>query len=142
MAALFPFELVLPEKLLFSGDVEAVVLSSIEGEMTIMANHAPVMAVLKPALLIINDGKGHAQRLYVRGGFADIRPNGVTVLAETAVPVDDLSVELIDADIRDAQEDLDDAKDDEARRIAFERLSQLQEARGVLIHRMAMLSKT
>jgi F-type H+-transporting ATPase subunit epsilon len=142
MATLFPFELVVPERLLFSGDVEAVILSSIEGEMTIMANHTPVMAVLKPALLTIDDGKGHAQRLFVRGGFADVRPDGVTVLAETAVPLDELNVDLIDAHIREAQEDLDDAKGEEPHRIAYERLTQLQEVRGVLIHRAAALSKT
>jgi F-type H+-transporting ATPase subunit epsilon len=95
MPALFPFELVVPERLLFSGDVEAVILSSIEGEMTVLANHAPVMAVLKPALVTIDDGKGHATRLYVRGGFADVRPDGLTVLAESAVPLDELDADLI-----------------------------------------------
>ena len=142
MTALFPFELVVPERLLFSGDVEAVILSSIEGEMTVLANHAPVMAVLKPALVTIENGKGHAQRLYVRGGFADVRPDGLTVLAESAVPLDELDASLIDAHIREAQEDLDDATTDETRRIAYEKLTQLQEVRGVLIHRMAAISQT
>jgi F-type H+-transporting ATPase subunit epsilon len=142
MAGLFPFELVIPERLLFSGDVEAVILSSVEGEMTVLPNHAPVMAVLKPGLVTIDDGNGHAKRLYVRGGFADVRPDGLTVLAETAVPLDELSADLIDAHIREAEEDVDDATTDEARRIAYERLTQLQEVRGVLIHRAAALSQT
>jgi F-type H+-transporting ATPase subunit epsilon len=142
MAGLFPFELVIPERLLFSGNVEAVILSSIEGEMTVLPNHAPVMAVLKPGLVTIDDGDGHAKRLYVRGGFADVRPDGLTVLAETAVPLDELNADLIDAHIREAEEDVDDATTDEARRIAYERLTQLQEVRGVLIHRAAALSQT
>jgi F-type H+-transporting ATPase subunit epsilon len=142
MAGLFPFELVIPERLLFSGDVEAVILSSIEGEMTVLPNHAPVMAVLKPGLVTIDDGKGHAIRLFVRGGFADVRPDGLTVLAESAVPLDELNVDLIDAHIRDAQEDLDSAEGMEARRVAFERLSQLQEVRGVLVQKTALLTQT
>jgi F-type H+-transporting ATPase subunit epsilon len=92
--------------------------------------------------MTIDDGKGHAQRLFVRGGFADVRPDRVTVLAETAVPLDELSADLIDAHIREAEEDVDDATTDEARRIAYERLTQLQEVRGVLIHRAAALSQT
>jgi hypothetical protein len=58
------------------------------------------------------------------------------------VPLDELNVDLIDAHIREAQEDLDDAKGEEAHRVAYERLTQLQEARGVLVHRAAALSQT
>ena len=142
MATPFPFELVAPERLLFSGDVDAVILSSLEGEMTVLAGHAPVMAVLKPGVVTVDDGKGTATRLFVRGGFADVRPDGLTILAEEAVPIEELRVELIDANIRDAEEDVADAATDEARRIANERLAQLQEVRGVLIDRPSAFSET
>lgn len=132
MAKLFPFELVSPDKLLFSGEVDAVVVPSVEGEMTVLADHAPVMAVLKPGIVIVDNGKGEATRLFVRGGFADVRPDGLTILAEQAVPLEELDADLIDAHIRDAQSDVDDAQNDAARLAASARLTQLEEVRSVV----------
>ena len=86
----FPFELVSPEKLLFTGDVEAVVVPGTEGEFTVLKDHAPVMSVLKPGIVEI-DATGTAKtRLFVRGGFADVSPKGLTILAEYAIPLDEL----------------------------------------------------
>jgi F-type H+-transporting ATPase subunit epsilon len=132
MATPFKFELVAPEKLLFSGEVDGVIVPSLEGEMTVLAHHAPVMAVLKAGILVVDEGKGTARRLFVRGGFADVRPDGLTILAEQAIPIEELHDEVIDAQIKEAEEDLGDAETDEARRVAAERLAQLQEVRGVL----------
>ena len=132
MAEHFHFELVAPERLLFSGEVEAVIVPSIEGDMTVLAHHAPLMAALKPGIVTVED-QGKAQRLFVRGGLADVRPDGLTILAEEAMPVEELSADLIDVAIRQAQEDVDDAKTDEQRLAAFERLEQLKEVRGILV---------
>ncbi len=132
MATPFSFELVAPERLLFSGAVEAVIVPSVEGEMTVLANHAPVMAVLKAGIVIVDEGKGTARRLFVRGGFADVRPDGLTILAEQAVPVEELHDAVIDIQIKTAEDEVGGAMTDEARRLASDRLAQLQEVKAVL----------
>ncbi|APF36232.1 F0F1 ATP synthase subunit epsilon [Chelatococcus daeguensis] len=132
--ATFTFELVSPERLLFSGEVESVVVPSSEGEMTVMAGHAPVMAVLKPGVVAVSEGKGAVRRLFVRGGFADVGPDGLTILAEVALPMEELDVATLAQHVRDAEEDVADAKTDEARQAAAERLSQLTELRDALVH--------
>jgi len=131
MAENFHFELVAPERLLFSGDVEAVIVPSVNGDLTVLAHHAPLMAVLKPGLITV-ESAGKAQAIFVRGGFADIRPDGLTILAEQAVPVEELTDDLIDVVITDAERAVDAATDDDQRRVALERLGQLKEVRGLL----------
>jgi len=81
----FPFELVSPEKLIFAGEAEAVVVPGTEGEFTVLKNHAPVMSVLKPGIIEIEDGAANKTKLFVRGGFADVSPEGLTILAEKAI---------------------------------------------------------
>lgn len=119
--ATFSFELVSPERVLFSGEATSVVVPGSEGEMTVLANHAPVMTALRPGIVTV-DG---ARRLFVRGGFADITPAGLTLLAEQAVPVEEIDVEKVAAEIRNAQEDLRDARTEEARKAAEARLEAL-----------------
>lgn len=132
MATPFPFELVAPDRLLFSGQVDGVVVPAIEGEMTVLAGHAPVMTVLKCGIVIIDDGKNTATRMFVRGGFADVRPDGLTILAEQAMPLEELHDEFIDLQIAQAQDAVDAAQGDEAKRAAAERLTQLREVKSVL----------
>lgn len=119
--ATFPFELVSPERVLFSGEATQVVVPASEGEITVLANHAPFMSALRSGIVTIDGGK----RLFVRGGFADVSPAGLTVLAEQAVPVEEINVEALAADIRNAEEDLRDAKTDEVRTRAQARLAGL-----------------
>ncbi|MGB8278596.1 MAG: F0F1 ATP synthase subunit epsilon [Methylovirgula sp.] len=128
----FPFELVSPEKLLFTGEVEAVVVPGTEGEFTVLKDHAPVMSVLKPGIVEIDATATTKTRLFVRGGFADVSPKGLTILAEYAIPLEELDAAKIDADLKEAEEDVADARDDEARRRATEKRDQLNELRGVL----------
>ena len=130
--AAFHFELVSPEKLLFSGEVESVVVPGAEGAFTVLKDHAPVMSTLKPGLVEVSQGAGKAQRLFVRGGFADVAAGGLTILAEQAIPVEDLDAGRIGAEIRNAEEDVADAKSDEARRVASEKLAQLAELKAAL----------
>ncbi len=130
--AAFPFELVSPERLLFTGEVESVVVPGTEGEFTVLKDHAPLMSTLKPGVVTIAESAGKQSRLFVRGGFADVNPAGLTILAETAVPLEDLDAARLDAEIRDAGEDVADAKGDEARRVAQEKLDQLREVRAAL----------
>lgn len=128
----FHFELVSPEKLVFSGDVESVVVPGSEGEFTVLQGHAPVMSTLKPGVLVIEEGPAKTTRLFLRGGFADVAPTGLTILAEYSIPVAELDAVKIDGDIKDAEEDVSDATNDEARRAAIEKRDQLLELKAAL----------
>jgi F-type H+-transporting ATPase subunit epsilon len=125
MAEAYKFELVSPERLLVSESVESVVIPGTEGEMTVMANHAPVMATIKPGVVTVKPVSGPEQRYVVFGGFADILPDVCTLLAESAVPVADINKDDLARRIQDAKEDLADAKSDEDRTKAEEFLSHL-----------------
>jgi F-type H+-transporting ATPase subunit epsilon len=82
----FHFELVSPERLVFAGEVTQVDVPGEEGEFGVLAGHAPYIATLKPGMLTIY-GDGVPQRIVVRGGFAEMGPTGLTVLAEQATPL-------------------------------------------------------
>ena len=130
--ASFAFELVSPERLLFGGDVESVVVPGTEGEFTVLKDHAPLMSTLKPGVVTVTETGAKQTRLFVRGGFADVAPTGLTILAESAVPVEQLDAAKLDAEIQNAREDVSDASGDESRRLAQEKLDQLNELRAAL----------
>jgi F-type H+-transporting ATPase subunit epsilon len=94
----FHFELVSPQKLLFSGDVEQVDLPGAEGYFGVLANHAPMVTTLRPGILTIYVAGGQ-QKIVVLGGFAEVSKDGLTVLAETAEAVEDIDREMIAARI-------------------------------------------
>ncbi len=104
MADGFTFELVSPEKLLLSGDAEIVSIPGTEGDMGVLANHAPVMTSLRPGIVEAKMADGEEQAFFVRGGFADVTPTTLTVLAEFAVPKAELTREVLDEQIKVAQE--------------------------------------
>lgn len=133
MAEAFKFELVSPERLLVSEDVEAVVIPGTEGEMTVMANHAPVMTTVKPGVVTLKSAAGKEDRYVVFGGFADILPSGCTLLAESAVHVDDLNREELARRINAAKEDLAEAKGEHARSKAEDFLHQLSTLEGAIL---------
>ncbi len=128
----FPFELVSPERLVFTGTVDAVVVPGTEGEFTVLQDHAPLMSTLKPGIVEIAGGSASKTRMYVRGGFADVAPTGLTILAEYAVPLEDLDAGTLDADIAHADADLAGAVGEETRRAAAERRDQLNELKTTL----------
>lgn len=129
--ATFRFELVAPERLVFSGEVSQVDVPGEEGEFGVFAGHAPYVATLKPGLLIIY-GEGEPQRMVVRGGLAEMGPTGLIVLAEQAVPVAELDGDMIAQSIKDTEEDLADADNDVGRDKARARLEQLQTLKSAL----------
>jgi F-type H+-transporting ATPase subunit epsilon len=128
--ASFPFELVSPERLLFSGEVEQVVVPGSEGEFTVLKDHAPVMTTLRPGFVYINATSGE-QILYVRGGFADVAPTGLTILAEIAVPVSDFDAARLAREIELAKEEAGTASTEETKRRADEKVGQLEQLRVV-----------
>jgi F-type H+-transporting ATPase subunit epsilon len=115
MADSFNFELVSPERLLLSASATEVVLPGSEGEMTVMANHAPTMTTIRPGVLTVKDASGQTQKFVVFGGFADILPNGCTVLAESALAVSDFKKDALAKRVDQAKSDLDGAKSDDAK---------------------------
>lgn len=133
MAEAFKFELVSPERLLVSEQVESVVIPGAEGEMTVMANHAPVMTTIKPGVVTVKAAGSKEDRYVVFGGFADILPSGCTLLAESAVHVNDIDRADLARRIQDAREDAADAKDDVTRSRAEQFLSQLTTLEGALL---------
>lgn len=132
MADPFPFELVSPERLLLSQQVLQVSVPGAEGEFTVLKNHAPFMSTIKPGVVVVTPASGAARRYFVRGGFADVGENGLTILAELAVPVEEIDAGLLDQQIRDAEEDVADARDDAARAAAALTLAQLKDVRAAL----------
>ena len=84
----FHFELVSPQKLLFSGEVEQVDVPGAEGEFGVLADHAPMVTTLRPGILTVYGASG-AQKIVVLGGFAEVSADGLTVLADVAEAVED-----------------------------------------------------
>lgn len=130
MADGLQFDLVSPERLLISEAVEHVVVPGAEGYLTVLPNHAPLMTTLKPGVLEVKDASGDVRRYFVRGGFADVTPAGLTILADQAIRVEELNASELDQQIREAEEDLADFAEDFERRTAAEkRLNDLRDAR-------------
>jgi len=125
------FELVSPERLLMSDDVDAVEIPGTEGDMGILPGHAPVLSTLRPGVVTVTRG-GKNERIFVRGGFAEVNPQGLTVLAEVAIPVAELDSAKLAQQIKNAEDDVNDAKTDETRRRAQENLDHLKALDSVL----------
>jgi F-type H+-transporting ATPase subunit epsilon len=132
MSDSFKFELVSPERLLVSGSVEQVVVPGAEGEMTVLAHHAPLLTTLRPGLLDIRyPGREH-KRFFVRGGFAEVSPAGLIVLAETAIDLVELDSAQLSQAIKDSEEDVADAADNSARDRAQTKLDHLRQLQSTL----------
>jgi F-type H+-transporting ATPase subunit epsilon len=128
--ATFHFDLVSPEALVFSGEVEHVVVPGSEGEFGVLAGHAPLVAMLRPGILrILGEGE---RRIMVTGGFAEVSSDGLAVLADRAVPVEELDPAVIVGEIKDTDEDVADAKDEATRDKLRTKLEQLRAVQDVL----------
>ena len=107
MADNFNFELVSPERLLLSAQVSEVVIPATDGEMTVMANHAPTMTTIKPGIISVKLASGQVTKYVVFGGFADVLPTGCTLLAESAVPLAEIAPDTLTKRIDEARKELD-----------------------------------
>ena len=136
MADTFTFELVSPERLLASGAAQTVVLPGADGDMGIYGSHAPVMTTLRPGLVQVEMEGGETQEYFVRGGFADVTPDSVTVLAEYSTPRSDLTREQLEEERRIAQANVDKAHegdDDDRKANAQGILDQLTHLEGHIL---------
>jgi F-type H+-transporting ATPase subunit epsilon len=128
MADKLAFELVAPERLLASIEADMVVIPGADGDFGVLPLHAPVMSLLRPGVIAVYQGDRVDRRLFVDGGFAEVNERGCIVLAERAEPLEDIQLEAARQDLRDAEEDLADAKTD-AERGRCERLVEVARAR-------------
>ena len=87
--ATFHFDLVSPEKLAFSGEVDQVDVPGVEGDFGVLAGHAPVVAAIRPGILTVTSGGTH-QKIIVLGGLAEMSDKGLTVLADVATSIAEL----------------------------------------------------
>jgi F-type H+-transporting ATPase subunit epsilon len=128
------FDLVSPEKLLFTGDVRQVDLPGAEGDFGVLAGHAPLIAHLRPGVLVIHGEAAEELRIVIHGGFAEVTAAGLTVLADAAVPAEEFDVDVLAGVIKDTEEDVADSKDDRLRDKLARRLAQLRALREELAH--------
>jgi F-type H+-transporting ATPase subunit epsilon len=131
--ATFHLDLVSPVKLLFAGDVGQVDLPGAEGDLGVLAGHAPMVTALRPGIMVIYRDGGDL-RMVVNGGFAEIGPGGLTVLADMAVPADEFDLAVLAGDIKDTEEDFADATDGWQRDKLAHRLDQLRALQAALGH--------
>ncbi|HBH89840.1 MULTISPECIES: F0F1 ATP synthase subunit epsilon [Ponticaulis] len=104
------FSLVSPARELFSGEVDHVIAPGSEGEFGVLPNHAPFMSTLRSGRVRIIDGD-EVHRYFVHGGFADVTPEGLTILAEEAIRLEDLDHDGILDAIAEAERVRDGASD-------------------------------
>lgn len=126
MADKLHFSLVSPAQELFSGEVDHVIAPGTEGEFGVLVNHAPFMTTLKNGVVRVLEGDVVRYRFYVRGGFADVTPAGLTILAEEARNLSDANAQEIDVEI-------------EAARIKLLELDAGDTKRAVLEHQISYL---
>jgi F-type H+-transporting ATPase subunit epsilon len=118
--ATFHFDLVSPEKLAFSGDVDQVDVPGVEGDFGVLAGHTPVVAAIRPGILTVTSGGTH-QKIIVLGGLAEVSENGLTVLADVATSMQELDREKFADKIAEMEEKLAEKEGSELDR-AIERL--------------------
>jgi F-type H+-transporting ATPase subunit epsilon len=129
--ALLHFEFVSPESVLFSGAVDQVDLPGSEGDLGVLPGHAPLVTTLRPGIVTIIR-EGVREPVVVIGGFAEVGPGGLTVLADRAVARADFDLESLASDIKDAEEDVADCKDDAERDRLARHLDQLRALQAAL----------
>ena len=108
----FHFDLVSPEKLAFSGEVDQVDIPGTEGDFGVLAGHAPIVAAVRPGILTIITG-GTKQKIIVLGGLAEMSESGLTVLANVATSMDELDKAKFTATVNEMQEKLSEKEGSE-----------------------------
>jgi F-type H+-transporting ATPase subunit epsilon len=125
------FEFVSPETVLFSGDVDQVDLPGSEGDLGVLPGHAPMVTLLRPGIVTIMR-EGQREPVVVVGGFAEMGPGGLTVLADRAGSREDFDLGLLASDIKDIEEDVADCSDDAQRDKLARRLDQMRALQAAL----------
>ncbi len=128
--ATFHFDLVSPEKLAFSGQVDQVDVPGVEGDFGVLAGHAPVVAVIRPGILVVTSG-GAKEKIMVTGGLAEVSDKGLTVLADVATSMEELDRQAFADQISDMEAKLPEKVGAELDR-AIERLDHFKSIQNQL----------
>lgn len=123
------FELVSPEKLLLSEEVEMVVIPGAEGDFGVLPGHTPVISTVRPGIIHIFQGGSVKTRIFIASGFAEVTAERCTVLAEEAIPLDDIVREDVEKALQDAIEDVSDAGDNASERALAEQRAESARAK-------------
>jgi len=130
MAETINFDLVSPERLLLSEDVREVVIPGAEGDFAVLPLHAPMLSTLRPGVIEVKMANGSARRYFVHSGLADVTSDGLTILAQRAIDVDEIDRDWIAHEIAEAEQVRDRASSSDAERTlanhAIERLTELK----------------
>jgi F-type H+-transporting ATPase subunit epsilon len=135
MADKLHFELVSPERLLRAGAVHMVVVPGSEGDFGVLAGHAPFMSTIRPgAIDVYDEAGGAATRIFIDGGFAEVNDAGLTILAESAMPVGEIRAEDVARRLADAREDVKLAKTDAERHHAERLVTKFEAMQAAAAH--------
>ncbi|MBD3847196.1 F-type H+-transporting ATPase subunit epsilon [Bosea sp. OAE752] len=135
--ATFKFELVSPERILFSGDVVSVIVPSVEGEMTVLAGHAPLVAVIKAGIVFVQTTESNGKEFFVNGGLVEVNQASTTILAEQGRFIEDVDTAVLDAEILTAETRLSGSHNDDEKKRLHDTLVQLREFKHVFEQRKA-----
>ena len=127
MAEKIAFELVSPDRLLMSVEADAVAMPGMEGDFGVLPGHAPLISALRAGIIAVEGGSEGPDQVYIAGGFTEVVADRLTVLAEEAVPVDDMDSTDIEQRIQETNDELAGAEDGEQRRLAEGKVGVLQE---------------
>ena len=107
------YEIVSPERLLRNAEAAMIVVPGAEGDFAALPDHSPMMSTIRPGVIEIFETEGATpDRLFVKGGLAQISSSGLTILAEETIALDSVDMAELNQKIADTREDIDDAKDD------------------------------
>ena len=136
MADTVHFELVSPERLLRAADVYMVVVPGSEGDFGVLPGHAPLMSTIRPGTIAIYPASMNdvPERIFIDGGFAEVGPNGLTILAEGATPVGELNVEAAAASLAEAREMLRAAKTETETAMAEKRIAMFEAMQAAVVN--------
>ena len=135
--ATFKFELVSPERILFSGDVVSVIVPSIEGEMTVLAGHAPLVATLKAGIVFVQTSGSNGKEFFVNGGLVEINAASTTILAEQGRFLEDVNASVLEQEILSAETKLTASQNEDEKKRLHDVLVQLREFKHVFESRKA-----
>ena len=136
MADLVHFELVSPERLLRAVDVYMVVVPGSEGDFGVLPGHAPLMSTIRPGTIAVypNSMNDVPERIFIDGGFAEVSPNGLTILAESATPVGELNVEAAAQGLAEARDMLRTAKGETEVAMAEKRIASFEAMQAAVVN--------
>jgi F-type H+-transporting ATPase subunit epsilon len=122
MADKVEFELVAPERLIMSQAVDMVVVPGAEGDFGVLPGHSLLLSTVRPGVIAVHNEGAVRERIFVGGGFAEVTPERCTVLADEAIPLQDIDRVEVESRLKDLRQDLADAKTDQERALLARRV--------------------